>query len=145
MAAVMFSREEAKELADHYGALAAKVPLHSIKNEEQYDVAVNVLNALMDAGGADEHHALGELVAALGEYIGEYEDAHHQWEELPPNVVLRELMALHGINQSQLPEVGSQGVVSEVLNGKRELNVRQIDEISRRFHVSPAIFFSKAV
>jgi len=39
-----------------------------------------------------------------------------------------------------LPEVGSQGVVSEVLSGKRELNVRQIRALAKRFHVSPAVF-----
>jgi len=37
-------------------------------------------------------------------------------------------------------EIGSQGVVSEILNGKRELNVRQIRELANRFHVSPAVF-----
>jgi HTH-type transcriptional regulator/antitoxin HigA len=42
--------------------------------------------------------------------------------------------------QSDLPEIGSQGVVSEILNGKRELNVQQIREMARRFHVPPAVF-----
>jgi HTH-type transcriptional regulator/antitoxin HigA len=49
-------------------------------------------------------------------------------------------MEEHDLRQSDLPEVGSQGVVSEVLNGKRELNVRQIRELARRFHVSPTVF-----
>jgi HTH-type transcriptional regulator / antitoxin HigA len=40
-----------------------------------------------------------------------------------------------------LPEVGSQGVVSEVLKGKRELNIRQVRALAQRFHVSPAVFF----
>ena len=50
-------------------------------------------------------------------------------------------MEEHGLSQSELPEVGSQGVVSEVLNGKRELNTRQIEALSLRFHLSPAVFF----
>jgi HTH-type transcriptional regulator/antitoxin HigA len=33
-----------------------------------------------------------------------------------------------------------EGVVSEILNGKRELNVRQIRALAKRFHVSPAVF-----
>lgn len=49
-------------------------------------------------------------------------------------------MEEHGPAQSDLPEVGSQGVVSEVLSGKRELNVRQIRALAKRFHVSPAVF-----
>ena len=50
-------------------------------------------------------------------------------------------MEQHGLSQSEIPEVGSQGMVSEVLNGKRELNKRQIEALSRRFHLSPAAFF----
>jgi len=32
------------------------------------------------------------------------------------------------------------GVISEILRGKRELNIRQIRALSRHFHVSPAVF-----
>jgi len=34
----------------------------------------------------------------------------------------------------------SQGVVSEILSGKRELNARQITHLAARFGVSPALF-----
>ena len=54
--------------------------------------------------------------------------------------ILAYLMEEHGLRQGELPEVGSQGVVSEILNGKRELNVRQIRALARRFAVSPAVF-----
>ena len=49
-------------------------------------------------------------------------------------------MEEHGLTQSDLPEVGSQGVISDILRGKRELNVRQIRTLAKRFHVSPAVF-----
>ena len=55
--------------------------------------------------------------------------------------VLSYLMEEHSLSQSDLPEVGSQGVVSEILNGKRKLNVRQIEALAKRFKVSPATFF----
>jgi HTH-type transcriptional regulator/antitoxin HigA len=35
-------------------------------------------------------------------------------------------MEQHGLKQTDLREIGSQGVVSEILSGKRDLNVRQI-------------------
>ena len=54
--------------------------------------------------------------------------------------VLRFFMAEHNLTQSGLPEVGSQGVVSEILRGKRDLNVRQIRALSKRFGVSPSVF-----
>jgi HTH-type transcriptional regulator / antitoxin HigA len=44
------------------------------------------------------------------------------------------------LTQVDLPEIGSQGMVSEVLGGKRELNVRQVRALAQRFHVSAAVF-----
>lgn len=55
--------------------------------------------------------------------------------------MLAYLMQEHGLTQAELPEIGSQGVVSEILAGRRELNVRQIRALADRFHVSPAVFF----
>jgi len=49
-------------------------------------------------------------------------------------------MEAHGLTQSDLPEIGSQGVVSEILSGERELNIRQIRRLAKRFGVSPAVF-----
>ncbi|MGH8506460.1 MAG: helix-turn-helix domain-containing protein, partial [Stenotrophobium sp.] len=46
----------------------------------------------------------------------------------------------HGLRQADLAEIGSQGVVSEALTGKRELNTRQIKQLAKRFGVSPAVF-----
>lgn len=52
------------------------------------------------------------------------------------------IMEMHGLKQTDLgEELGGQSVVSEILNGKRELNIRQIRSLSERFHVSPAVFF----
>jgi HTH-type transcriptional regulator/antitoxin HigA len=49
-------------------------------------------------------------------------------------------MEEHDLRQSDLPEIGSQGVISEMLSGKRQFNVRQIKLLSKRFKVSPAVF-----
>ena len=50
-------------------------------------------------------------------------------------------MKEQGLNQADLKEIGSQGVVSEILTGKRKLNIEQIKKISsNRFNVSPLVF-----
>ena len=54
--------------------------------------------------------------------------------------MLVHFMEEHFLSQSDLPEIGSQGVVSEIINGKRELNLRQIKALGKRFNVSPAVF-----
>ncbi|MCB0006930.1 MAG: helix-turn-helix domain-containing protein, partial [Anaerolineales bacterium] len=67
-------------------------------------------------------------------------DEHFPLPQSNPAGVLRYLMDEHELRQADLPEVGSQGVVSEILNGKRELNVRQVRALANRFGVSPAVF-----
>ncbi|EQA34999.1 DNA-binding helix-turn-helix protein [Leptospira inadai serovar Lyme str. 10] len=49
-------------------------------------------------------------------------------------------MEENGLTQKDMAELGSQGVVSEILNGKRELNIRQIKALGKKFKVSPAVF-----
>jgi HTH-type transcriptional regulator/antitoxin HigA len=55
---------------------------------------------------------------------------------------LRGLISANNLRQKDLaPLLGSESVVSEILSGKRELNKRQIEKLSTRFNVSPAVFF----
>jgi HTH-type transcriptional regulator/antitoxin HigA len=49
-------------------------------------------------------------------------------------------MEEYGLKQKDLTEIGSPGVISEVMSGKRELNKRQINALSARFQCSPAVF-----
>ena len=58
--------------------------------------------------------------------------------------MLRFLMEQHGLSQSDLPEIGSQGVVSEILSGRRLLNARQITVLVARFGVSADLFIEPA-
>jgi HTH-type transcriptional regulator / antitoxin HigA len=112
----------------------------SIRNEHEYDLAIERLNRLLDEVGTDEQHPLYTLLDTLGTLIHAYEEEHHPIPDCSGADVLRFLMEEHGLTQSDLPEIGSQGVISEILRGKRELNVRQIRALAKRFHVSPGVF-----
>ncbi len=115
-------------------------PLLTIRNEREYDMAVERLNNLLDEIGTNAQHPLYTLLDTLGTVLHAYEEAHHPVPDCSGADVLRFLMEEHGLTQSELPEVGSQGVVSEILNAKRDLNVRQIRALAKRFHVSLAVF-----
>ncbi len=127
-----------REVQAHWQALS---PLFVIRNEAEYDMAVERLNRLVDEVGTDEAHPLYELLDTLGSLIHTYEERYFQFEPSSGIDVLAHLMTEHGLTQSSLPEIGSQGVISEILAGKRTLNVRQIRALSQRFGVSPAVFF----
>ena len=115
-------------------------PLLTIRNEKEYNAAVKRLNELLDEISTNEKHPLYTLLDTLGTLVHAYEEEHYPIPEASGIDVLRFLMEEHGLTQSNLPEVGSQGVVSETLNGKRELNVRQIRALAERFKVSAAVF-----
>lgn len=139
MEAMMDSDVVAKITA-HFEALTSFVPLHSLTNQDDYAKAVAVLNQLLDAGAAEENHPLAGLVNTVGMLISVYDDSHNPPGTVAPAAVLRLLMDQHHLSQSDLPEVGSQGVVSEILRGKRELNVRQIRSLAARFNVPASVF-----
>jgi HTH-type transcriptional regulator/antitoxin HigA len=126
-----------KELQTHWTNIA---PLLTIRNECEYNGAVKRLNKLLDAIGDNEKHPLYSLLDTLGTIIHVYEEEHYPIPEATGVDVLRFLMDEHGLSQSDLPEVGSQGVVSEILNGRRELNLRQVRALAERFKVSSAVF-----
>lgn len=129
--------ELGRDLQNSWDVIA---PILSITSEDDYLRSVERLNFLVDLIGDDETHALYSLLDTLGVVIEAYEEEHVEIPEVSGAEVLKYFMDEFNLTQSDLPEVGSQGVVSEVLNGKRELNLRQIKMLGTRFHVSPAVF-----
>ena len=124
-------------LQTHWEIIA---PLLIIRNEREYNAAVKRMNELLDEIGTNEKQPLYSLLDTLGTLIHVYEEEHLPMPDAKGSDVLRFLMDEHGLTQSDLPEVGSQRVVSEVLNGKRELNIRQIRALAEKFKISPAAF-----
>lgn len=109
-------------------------------NEKDYNNLVNLLDSLIDEVGNNESHPLSSLMETIGSLIETYEFQNYPDIEGDPINVLKTLMEEHGLKQSDLPEIGSQGVVSEIISGKRQLNVRQLKLLSERFKVSPVVF-----
>lgn len=96
---------------------------------------------LLEEVGEDEDHQLSDLLDIVSTLIEEYEDRTSPLQDATPRDVLKFLMEQHGLKQSELKkEIGSQGVVSEILAGGREINVRQARALAKRFGVSPAVF-----
>jgi HTH-type transcriptional regulator/antitoxin HigA len=126
-----------QEVQNHWSTIG---PLLTIRNEREYDRAVKRLNELLDEIGTNERHPLYSFMDTLGTLIEAYEEQHYPVLDRSGVDLLQYFMEEHGLSQAELSEIGSQGVVSEVLNGKRELNIRQVRALAQRFHVSPAVF-----
>ena len=116
-------------------------PIFSVPhNKKDYNKLVNLLDSLIDEVGNNENHPLTSLMETIGSLIETYEAQYINEIEGNPIDTLNALMVEHDLKQYDLNEIGSQGVVSEILSGKRQLNIRQIKMLSKRFKVSPAVF-----
>ena len=113
----------------------------SIKTAHDDKRAVALLHRVLDEVGDNAHHPLFGFLEVLGTLVESYESDHVDIKGATGAEVLTFLMEEHGLTQADLPEVGSQGVVFEILHGRRELNARQIKVLSEQFGVSPAVFF----
>ena len=101
---------------------------------------MTVLDEVLDAGGSEETSPLAILAERIGDLIEGYEKEHYPIPDANPADVLRFLMDQHDLKQAEIPEIGAQSVVSAVLSGKRQLNLRQVSALSRRFGVSADVF-----
>jgi HTH-type transcriptional regulator/antitoxin HigA len=76
--------------------------------------------------------------------IEAYEEEHHSIPDASSVEVLRTLLDANDLRQKDLvPIFGSESIVSEVLHKKRDLNRAHIEKLSKRFNISPAVFFSR--
>ena len=114
--------------------------LHKPASEADYDALVAALDELLVIVGDDEDHPLASLGGAMGDLLEAYDERQRPMPQASDVEVLRYLMQEHRLSQADLPEVGAQSVISEILGGKRQLNLRQIRALSERFGVSADVF-----
>ncbi|HKV26238.1 MAG TPA: helix-turn-helix domain-containing protein [Candidatus Acidoferrum sp.] len=128
-------------ISPEYQALLRRVPPKVIRTEEENEAYTEILYEL-DRRGTKLTAAEKEMAELLTLLIEDFEERHYRLPRAKPVEVVRFLMEEHNLLQKDLADVfGTPSVVSEVLNGKREMNREQIARLSRRFHVSPEVFF----
>ena len=109
--------------------------LKPIETEEEHAIVLDAFERLMAIVAERPDSPLVNLYLLLGEHLHAYERRVHAIPDATPNEVLAFLMERQGLHQADLPEVGSQGVVSELLAGKRRINARQALALANRFRV----------
>lgn len=111
-----------------------------ITSEAQHEQYVSTLLNLDRRGRLSaEEKSYAELLTVL---IDAYEEEQYPIRAASPLEVLTELMSANNLRQKDLVDVfGTESVVSEVLNGKRSFAKTHIQKLSKRFNVSPEMFF----
>lgn len=128
-----------------YAALLARTLPAVIHSEKDNERCIAMLEALDRKGTrkaeklTTAERRLAELLTVL---IEDFEDEAYALKSARPVEVLRELIESNGLKQKDLLDIFSTpSIASEVLREKRALTVEHIRKLSRRFHVSPEVFF----
>lgn len=122
-----------------YSNLLAKVAPKVIETEEEYDRALALAEQLTFAKDrTPEEQALHKLLVML---IESYENVSYPMDVPAPHEILQHILESSGTRQADLVGIiGSSGVVSEVVNGRRSISKAQAKALGAYFKVSPNLF-----
>jgi HTH-type transcriptional regulator / antitoxin HigA len=121
-----------------YGDLLAQHQPKAIETEAENEAAIMLAESLEHRQRTPEEDALLELLIIL---IEKFEDASYPVPNVEPDRMLLHLMEARNMKQEELVGViGSRGVVSEIVNGKRSISKAQAKTLGQLFHVSPSLF-----
>ncbi len=123
---------------ESYASLLAQYQPKAIATEEENEAAITLAEKLEHRDRTLEEDTLLELLVTL---IEKFEEEHYPLLKENPHSMLLHLMEARGFKQEDLVGViGSRGVVSEVVNGKRSISKAQAKVLGEFFHVSPQLF-----
>jgi HTH-type transcriptional regulator/antitoxin HigA len=123
---------------ESYGSLLSRYQPKVIETEEENEAAIALAEELEHRDRTPEEDIFLELLVTL---IEKFEDEHYQLNAATPQSILQYLMEEREIKQADLVGVlGSSGVVSEVVNGKRSISKAKAKALGEFFHVSPELF-----
>lgn len=131
----------ATAIRSEYASLLTTTLPAVIRTEAENERYIAMLEEL-DGKGSRLSAAERRMAQLLTLLIEDFEEKHYALRASDPVDVLRELMLANNLKQKDLLDVfGTPSIISEVLHGKRQLTTEHIRRLSRRFHVSPEVFF----
>jgi len=128
-----------KETIKHWGEIERYVRVP--RNRSDYNSQLDLLRQIMDIPHQKRDAKTLHLMDLLLKNLEIYESKHVIPNTATAIDVLRSLMEEHELTQSDLPEIGSQSLVSKIIKSERKLTATHIKKLSKRFHVSPSVFF----
>ncbi len=122
-----------------YSNLLAEIAPKAIETEDEYDRLLAVVERLTFAKNCTpEENALHKLLVTL---IEVYDAENYPIDKSEPHEILQHIMESSSTRQADLVGIiGSSGVVSEVVNGKRAISKAQAKALGDYFKVSPSLF-----
>ena len=131
------------DITDRYHALVRRFPLRAIRDDDELDRAMTLIDELIDRDDlADDEQ---DYLEALSTFVERYESEQHPIPPASDAEMLRHLIESRGVTQATVAEdVGiAESTISAILAGKRGLNRRHVSKLAGYFTVSPAVFLAE--
>ena len=142
--AVTAARRSGAGVGDRYLKLVRSCPLRVIRDEEEYERAIDMLNQLSDRG-PDRTPDETEYLLALAVFVEKYEDEHDPIAPASGAEMLRALLESRQITRSDVAAGAGLAVstVSDILAGKKTMSLDQIERLARFLEVKPSFFLDE--
>jgi HTH-type transcriptional regulator/antitoxin HigA len=126
-------------MTDKYIQLLQKFPPRTITNDQQLEATQEVIDSLLDLAELTPEES--DYLNVLGTLVFDYEQKNETIADIYGVELLKVLIAERNLRQKDLiPVFKTESIVSDILNGKRQLTVRHIQELAQFFNLSPAVF-----
>ncbi|MDJ0588917.1 MAG: transcriptional regulator [Pleurocapsa sp. MO_226.B13] len=126
-------------MTDKYIQLLQQFPPRTINNEEELEATQEVIDRLLDRAELSPEES--DYLNVLGTLVFEYEQKSEPIPDIYGVELLKVLIAERHLRQKDLVSIfKTESIVSDILNGKRQLTVRHIQELAQFFNLSPAVF-----
>ena len=127
-------------ITEAYIELLHFFPPRPITSEEEFAATQKVIDSLIDKGELTKDEQ--DYLNVLGTLVYEYEEKHNLIPDIHGVELLKALIIEFGLKQKDLvPIFQTESIISQILSGQRELTVNHINQLAKRFHISPAAFF----
>ena len=124
--------------------------IFEINDEKDYQFALELIEHLMTKAEDRKGEPLLYMIDMVADSIEKYENSFEDIQEFmrevdaldPAASTLRVIIDQHKLSYADLEEeIGSKSLVSQIVNGSKNLTRSHISKLSERFHVSPELFF----
>jgi HTH-type transcriptional regulator / antitoxin HigA len=129
-------------MTDKYIQLLKKFPPRTINNDQQLEATQEVIDSLLDRAELTPEES--DYLNVLGTLVFDYEQKNEAIADIYGVELLTVLIAERNLRQKDLiPVFKTESIVSDILNGKRQLTLRHIQELAKFFNLPPAVFLSE--
>ncbi|BET97968.1 helix-turn-helix domain-containing protein [Xenorhabdus taiwanensis] len=120
-------------------ALLFSACIEPVENDEDLNARMALIDELYSYAKDTEHDA-AKFADFITDRVYEYEVKNRQVPNVTPREALSYLMKERGIKQLDLRGIANQSVISEILHGKRSMNIGQVKGFAKFFNVPVETF-----